>query len=101
MLGVGGGFLIVPAFRQWTDIRMHGIVATSLLVVSLVSIGAMGSALQAGAHVTTAGVVFIAAAMAGMVAGRFMAPHFRARHLQVGFALLSGALAMVLLVRTW
>ena len=32
LLGVGGGFLLVPAFRQLTDIRVHGIIATSLMV---------------------------------------------------------------------
>lgn len=101
MLGVGGGFLIVPAFRQWTDMRMHGIVATSLLVVALVSLGATASSLEAGAHITQTGALFIFASMAGMTGGRVAAPHLPARSLQIGFAVLSVCVATYLLIRTW
>ena len=44
MLGLGGGFLIVPAFQQPTDIRMHGIVATSLMAIALISASAVAGA---------------------------------------------------------
>ncbi|MDP9899463.1 sulfite exporter TauE/SafE family protein [Variovorax ginsengisoli] len=101
MLGVGGGFLIVPAFRQWTDIRMHSVVATSLLVVALVSIGATFSALGAGAHISRVGAFFIGASMIGMACGRVTAPHLPGPRLQVGFALLSAGVALFLLGRTW
>lgn len=101
MLGVGGGFLIVPAFKQWTNIGMHAIVATSLLVVALISIGATVSALHAGAHVNGTGALFIGAAMAGMGCGRIVAPHLPGRALQVGFALLTMGVAAFLLLRTW
>lgn len=101
MLGVGGGFLLVPAFRQWTDIRMHSVVATSLLVVALVSIGATVSALGSGAHVSRIGAFFIGASMIGMICGRLVAPHLPGRRLQVGFALLSAGVAMFLIERTW
>jgi uncharacterized membrane protein YfcA len=101
LLGVGGGFLIVPAFRQWTDIGMHGIVATSLLVIALVSLGATASALHAGADVTTAGALFIVAAMSGMLVGRALSPRVRSEVLQSGFAILSIAVALALLYRTW
>src|SRR5690606_22713866 len=37
MLGVGGGFLIVPALKHFSNISMHGIVATSLMVIALIS----------------------------------------------------------------
>lgn len=101
MLGVGGGFLIVPAFRQWTDIRMHSVVATSLLVVALVSIGATVSALGAGAHVSRIGAFFIGASMIGMAGGRVVAPHLPGQRLQIGFALLAAGVALFLLERTW
>ncbi|OXH84034.1 hypothetical protein CA830_32870, partial [Burkholderia multivorans] len=29
LLGVGGGFVIVPMLRKFTNVSMHGIVATS------------------------------------------------------------------------
>jgi uncharacterized membrane protein YfcA len=96
---VGGGCLSVPAFKQWTNIRMHGIVATSLLVVALVSLGATLSALHAGAHVDATGGLFIAAVVAGMTGGRAAAPRLPARHLQRGFAVLSMVVALYLLLR--
>src|SRR3546814_717150 len=37
MLGVGGGFIIVPALGYFSELRMHSIVATSLLVIALLS----------------------------------------------------------------
>lgn len=45
MLGVGGGFIIVPALAYFSELRMHSIVATSLMVIALLS----------GATVFTAG----------------------------------------------
>lgn len=101
MLGVGGGFLIVPAFTQWTDLRMHGIVATSLLVIALVSMSAAVSALRTGAQVGPTGFVFVSAAMAGMFIGRAVLPKLPGRVLQTGFAVLSIAVALALLYRTW
>ena len=35
LLSVGGGFLIVPAFRKFSDVRIHAVVSTSLMVVAL------------------------------------------------------------------
>ncbi|WP_367155346.1 sulfite exporter TauE/SafE family protein [Methylomonas sp. HYX-M1] len=33
MIGVGGGFLIVPALALWVGLPMHGAIGTSLLVI--------------------------------------------------------------------
>ena len=41
LLGVGGGFIIVPMLRRYTNLTMHGIVATSLLLIALVSCSAV------------------------------------------------------------
>ena len=101
MLGVGGGFLLVPAFRQWTGIRMQGIVATSLLVVALISLGAAAGAVASGSSVTSAGYTFIGAAMAGMALGRLGARLVAGRTLQLGFALLSAAVAVFMAVRAF
>ncbi|MNV84246.1 Sulfite exporter TauE/SafE [compost metagenome] len=83
---MGGGFLIVPAFKQLTDVQMRGIVATSLMVISLISaIGVIG-ALQAGVRIDGLGVAFIGASIVGMVIGRRLCARVPARALQVGFA---------------
>ena len=99
MLGVGGGFLIVPAFRRYTNVDMQGIVATSLMLIALVSAVAVVSALGQGIHITRTGWIFVAAAVAGMSVGRVIAPHLPARLLQIGFAALTTVVACTLLVQ--
>ncbi|MFY9461185.1 MAG: sulfite exporter TauE/SafE family protein [Aquabacterium commune] len=101
MLGVGGGFFIVPAFKQWTDLRVHGIVATSLFVIAMVSLGATTSALLTGPSMSHVGMMFVCSAMGGMVAGRLVSPRLPASVLQTGFALLAIGVAVVLLLHTW
>ena len=99
LLGVGGGFLLVPAFRQLTDIRVHGIVATSLMVIALVSAMAIVGALHAGVRIPLEGGYFIAASVVGMVVGRALSAKVPAQVLQVGFAGLCVGVAVYLGVR--
>ncbi|MBN2993035.1 sulfite exporter TauE/SafE family protein [Pseudomonas cedrina subsp. fulgida] len=86
LLGVGGGFLIVPAFKQLTDVQMRGIVATSLMVISLLSLIGVAGALHAGVRIEPVGWVFIGASVVGMLAGQRLCSLIPARALQVGFA---------------
>ncbi|KAB0569927.1 sulfite exporter TauE/SafE family protein [Pseudomonas palleroniana] len=86
LLGVGGGFLIVPAFKQLTDVQMRGIVATSLMVISLISLIGVAGAFHAGVRIEPLGWVFIAASIVGMLVGRRLCARVPARALQVGFA---------------
>jgi uncharacterized membrane protein YfcA len=101
LLGVGGGFLLVPAFRQLTDIRVHGIVATSLMVVALVSTVAIVGALRSGVTLPAAGAGFIAACLVGMLTGRLLSPWVPAQALQRLFAAVCLVVAGYLLVHTW
>jgi uncharacterized membrane protein YfcA len=99
LLGVGGGFLIVPAFKQLTDVQMRGIVATSLMVISLLSLIGVAGALHAGVRIEPVGWVFIAASIVGMLAGRRLCSVIPARALQVGFASLCVVVAVGMLVK--
>ena len=101
LLGVGGGFLLVPAFRQLTDIRAHAVVATSLMVIALISLTAIIGALYSGVRIPVEGVIFILACMGGMLAGRVVAPKVSAQVLQLGFAALCVLVAGALLYKTW
>lgn len=104
LLGVGGGFLIVPAFKQLTDVQMRGIVATSLMVVSLLSLIGVVGAFHAGVNIEPVGWGFIVASIAGMLAGRRLCSVIPARALQVGFAglcvLVAAGMLMNALLRT-
>ena len=99
MLGVGGGFVIVPAFKQFSNVSMHGVVATSLMIIALVSVSSVISALGAGVVVPAVGWTFIAAAAGGMLAGRRLAPAIPERGLQIGFGAVTILVAVLLLGR--
>lgn len=101
MLGVGGGFIIVPAFRRFTDISQRGIVATSLMLIALVSLSAATGSLLHGVTVPTLGWVFVMAAVTGMVAGRRLAPRISEKGLLRGFSVLTLVAAAILLTKAW
>ena len=74
LLGVGGGFMIVPALRRFTNVTVHGIVATSLMVIALVGSGGIMSALAHGVTLPMPVTAYFAVATAcGMAGGRMLA----------------------------
>ncbi|OJA49570.1 hypothetical protein BGV68_25725, partial [Burkholderia ubonensis] len=100
LLGVGGGFVIVPMLRKFTDVSMHGIVATSLMVIALVGTGGVFATLAAGAHAPLDVTLWFTATTAlGMAAGRGVSRFLSARHVQVGFAAALVCVALGLLVK--
>ena len=100
LLGVGGGFLIVPALRQTTDLTMNSIVATSLLVVALVSTFAVGASALTGHLDFSVAWPFAVGALLGMLAGRALAPKIAGSALQRGFAVLAAMVAVGLVAKT-
>lgn len=99
MLGVGGGFIIVPALRHFSNVNMHGIVATSLMVITLVSASAVGNAFAQGLTLSAQSWVFIACAVTGMGLGRVLAPKVPPRALQLSFASVSTVVALIMLIK--
>lgn len=100
MLGVGGGFLIVPSLRRFSDLSMHSIVATSLLLIAIVSLSGAAIALSSGAQIPLLGWLFTGAALLGMLIGRVIASHIPAHALQQGFSALSAVVALILLFKS-
>ncbi|MDF8365077.1 sulfite exporter TauE/SafE family protein [Achromobacter anxifer] len=99
LLGVGGGFVIVPALRRATDLSMQAIVGTSLAVIALVSASGVVAA-AAGGHLDWhIAAPFTAAAVLGMLAGRRVADRFPPRRLQQSFALFAGVVAVAMLTK--
>jgi hypothetical protein len=89
MLGVGGGFVIVPALRATSTLSMHSAVATSLLAIALITAVAAASATVQGAPIAwPAAAPFVLGALAGMFAGRKLAPRIAGPRLQQGFAVI-------------
>uniref|UniRef100_A0A0S4VSV9 Probable membrane transporter protein n=1 Tax=Ralstonia solanacearum TaxID=305 RepID=A0A0S4VSV9_RALSL len=89
----------MPALRRATDLPMQTIVATSLAVIALVSVGGvLASAI--GGHVDWhIALPFAAGALAGMLTGRGFSRHLAGPALQQGFAAFAGVVAIGLVVR--
>ncbi|WP_144156293.1 sulfite exporter TauE/SafE family protein [Paraburkholderia sp. BCC1885] len=100
LLGVGGGFVIVPMLRKFTDVSMHGIVATSLMVIALVGTCGMLVALAAGARTPFELTLWFSATTAlGMAGGRCASRSLSARHVQIVFGSALVCVALGLLVK--
>jgi uncharacterized protein len=99
LLGVGGGFVLVPVLLLVTDLPMQAVVATSLGVIALVSMGAAGWAAAQGRLLWEVALPFGAGAVAGLLGGRAWAQRLRGPRLQQGFAVISLAVAAGLVLR--
>lgn len=100
LLGVGGGFVIVPALRRFTNVTIHGIVATSLMVIALVGTGGVISAIMHGTELPLRFTgLFALATIAGMLLGRKLINHLSQKHVQIGFASMLVVVAIGLLIK--
>jgi uncharacterized membrane protein YfcA len=87
LFGVGGGFVIVPALVLFSGMDIRRAVATSLLVVALVSTSGVASYVLAGRSIDlTIGGAFVAGGVAGMFLGTAWGRRISGPVLQRGFA---------------
>jgi uncharacterized membrane protein YfcA len=100
LLGVGGGFVIVPGLRAISEVSIHSAVATSLMAIALISAGTVVIALLMGRDLPwLVALPFALGALGGMIAGRRLAPRIAGPHLQEGFAVLVVLVAAGLFAR--
>jgi len=99
LLGVGGGFIVVPVLVLFAGFEMHRAIATSLLVIAVVSVPATISHLMAGQVLPLeVAVPFAGGGIAGFVLGSSLAVHLSGPRLQQVFGavlLLMAAFAIV------
>ena len=98
ILGVGGGFLIVPALVMLVGLPMPQAVGTSLVVIAMNSLAGFMGHLGDGALDVPSLVVFVAAGLAGTFAGARLAHRLPAARLRQAFAGFVIVLALFLLV---
>jgi hypothetical protein len=96
MFGVGGGFVIVPALVLVSRMPIHRAVATSLLVIVLVSLSGVTSHVVAGRDIAwDITGLFVAGGFLGMQLGSNLAEKLSGPRLQRVFAI------GIIVVATW
>lgn len=98
-LGVGGGFLIVPALMKVGRLDIRTAVSTSLLVIAMSSAAGLAAHLARGASmsISIAGPLIVAAVL-GMIAGMRGARLVSGRHLQRAFAVFVASVGTLLII---
>jgi len=99
LLGVGGGFIIVPSLRRFTDLPVKSIVATSLGVLTIVSFGNVLIATVSGTMIWPIALPFAAGALGGMMLGRQIAKIMSGPRLQQFFAIFTLGIACMMLYK--
>ncbi|MBT3066211.1 sulfite exporter TauE/SafE family protein [Rhodoferax sp. U11-2br] len=99
LLGVGGGFVIVPALSRYTNLSIRSVHATSLAVMALVSLSGVVSATAHGAMNWAIALPFAAGAIVALLAGRRLASRVHPTRLQQVFAWFCVGVAVLMLAR--
>lgn len=99
LLGVGGGFIIVPALKRYTDLPVKSIVATSLGVLAIVTGGgAIFSAASGNLNLIVA-APFSLAALVGLLLGQLLGKKMNGPNVQLIFAVFTLLIALSLLIK--
>ena len=100
LLGVGGGFFIVPALNAATRLSIRSTIGTSLMAIALTSSGTVIAAMVSGYQLDwPLAVPFTAGAFIGVAASRFVSAQITDVALQKGFATLVSLVALWMLLR--
>jgi uncharacterized membrane protein YfcA len=100
LLGVGGGFVIVPALSRYTDLDIRSIQVTSLAVIALVSLSGILAAASHQPLRWSVALPFAAGAMLALLAGQQVSKRLNARRLQQAFAWFCVLVALLMLTRS-
>ncbi len=96
LLGVGGGFIIVPALKKVTDLPVASIVATSLGVLTIVSLGGVINSTLAGLMMWPIAIPFAGGSLVGLMIGRTIAKKLAGPTIQQIFAIFSFCVAVMM-----
>jgi uncharacterized membrane protein YfcA len=99
LLGVGGGFIIVPALKRYTDLPVKSIVATSLGVLAIITgCGVIFSAVSGSLNILVA-APFALAALGGLLIGLLLGKKLSGPHTQLIFSIFTLIIAVNLLIK--
>lgn len=86
LLGVGGGFVMVPALQRYTDLAMQSVVATSLAVIALISMTGVLTSISSGHFNYAVSMPFAGGAVVGMLLGGMLSSRLSPKYLKIAFA---------------
>lgn len=101
LLGVGGGFVIVPALTRYTDLSVRSVQATSLAVIALVSLSGVSAATLNGTMPWRVALPFGTGAMLALLIGRLIANKLSVVRLRQAFSWLCLATALLMFARAF
>ncbi|MFT7771741.1 sulfite exporter TauE/SafE family protein [Roseateles sp.] len=99
LLGVGGGFVIAPMLSGISNVPPRGVVATSMAVIALVSVGGVLGAATQGAMAWPVALPFAAGAVLALLVGRQFSARWSGARLQQAFGALAAVVAVLMLLR--
>jgi uncharacterized membrane protein YfcA len=99
LLGVGGGFIIVPSLKKFTDLPMKAIVATSLGVLAIVSAGGAAISLVSGILDYSIATPFAAGSLAGLLIGKVLERSISGPRVQQIFSVFTFLVAISLIYK--
>lgn len=97
ILGVGGGFLVVPALVMLLGLPIEIAIGTSLVVIAMNSIAGFLGHVGSGSLDWIVTLVFTSAGLLGTFSGMKLSSHFSSAKLQKAFAVFVIVLALFLL----
>lgn len=100
LLGVGGGFIIVPTLHSISNLETKMIVATSLAVIALVSMVSALSYVGGGGILWNIALPYVIATVVGMGLGRMLHSKISPQISVLIFGLLSLSIASLMLLKT-
>jgi hypothetical protein len=101
LLGVGGGFLIVPALVMIVGLPMVEAISTSLIIISANSLAGFIGHWSQGNFDLLLALVFVTSGIAGAFVGARLASRLPASELRRAFGVLVIGLAIFLLIDYW
>jgi len=101
LLGVGGGFVIVPALRKSTNLPVKSIVATSLGVIALISLAGVFGSSVIGTMNWKIGIPFAIGTLTGMICGKSIVDNISGAKLQQTFAVIALVVSLCMAYRAY
>ena len=99
LLGVGGGFIIVPSLKKFTDLPMKAIVATSLGVLAIVSTGGAAISLVSGTLDLSIAIPFSGGSLLGLLIGKILERKMSGPRVQQIFSVFTFLVALSLIYK--